>query len=225
MAAREDGEFELILGNRQLLAVLFIVIVLLGVFFVMGFLAGRSTSGVTVAQNKATERGPLAVDSATTPDPNPPLQAEQLSPKNEPVPTAEEPRPEPKKEEAKPEPVKEAPKKEEPKKEEPKKETKKEREKAAREEKAEKPAKGGYSDNPPSGKYLQAGATRRADAENMLAFITSKTGLHGYVTPSKVKAETFRVILGPLAGNSEIAEARVKLSGLGIKDMFVVPIP
>ena len=36
MPKNEDGEFELILANRQLLSVFFIVVVLLGVFFTMG---------------------------------------------------------------------------------------------------------------------------------------------------------------------------------------------
>ena len=40
MAGRDDGEFELILGNKQLLSVLFIVIVLLGVFWTGRKLAG-----------------------------------------------------------------------------------------------------------------------------------------------------------------------------------------
>jgi cell division protein FtsN len=63
MAGREDGEFELILGNKQLLSVLFIVIVLLGVFFAMGFLAGRSTGEAGAALTKAESRGPIVVDS------------------------------------------------------------------------------------------------------------------------------------------------------------------
>ena len=40
MPKNEDGEFELILANRQLLSVFFIVVVLLGVFFTMGYIVG-----------------------------------------------------------------------------------------------------------------------------------------------------------------------------------------
>jgi hypothetical protein len=43
----EDGEFELILGNRQLMSVFFIVVILLGVFFAMGYIVGRNSSPVT----------------------------------------------------------------------------------------------------------------------------------------------------------------------------------
>jgi cell division septation protein DedD len=43
----EDGEFELLLGNRQLMSVFFIVVILLGVFFAMGYIVGRNSSPVT----------------------------------------------------------------------------------------------------------------------------------------------------------------------------------
>ncbi len=52
MPKNEDGEFELILANRQLLSVFFIVVVLLGVFFTMGYIVGRNS-------------GPPAVDVAS----------------------------------------------------------------------------------------------------------------------------------------------------------------
>jgi cell division septation protein DedD len=40
----ETGEFELVLGNRQLLSGFFVVVILFAVFFVMGYLVGRNTS-------------------------------------------------------------------------------------------------------------------------------------------------------------------------------------
>ena len=50
MPKNEDGEFELILGNRQLLSVFFIVVVLLGVFFTMGYIVGRTCVGMDVQE-------------------------------------------------------------------------------------------------------------------------------------------------------------------------------
>ena len=47
MPKNEDGEFELILANRQLLSVFFIVVILLGVFFTMGYIVGRNSGAVT----------------------------------------------------------------------------------------------------------------------------------------------------------------------------------
>ena len=44
MKNQETGEFELVLGNKQLLSGFFIVVVLFGVFFVMGYIVGRNSS-------------------------------------------------------------------------------------------------------------------------------------------------------------------------------------
>ena len=46
----EEGEFELVLGNKQLLSVLFIVVVLLGVFFAMGYIVGRNSAPVETSR-------------------------------------------------------------------------------------------------------------------------------------------------------------------------------
>ena len=40
MARNDEGEFELVLGNRQLVSVFLIVVILLGVFFSMGYIVG-----------------------------------------------------------------------------------------------------------------------------------------------------------------------------------------
>lgn len=41
MGRNDEGEFELVLGNKQLLSVFFILVVLLGIFFIMGYVVGR----------------------------------------------------------------------------------------------------------------------------------------------------------------------------------------
>ncbi|MDP9115589.1 MAG: hypothetical protein M3O20_18170, partial [Acidobacteriota bacterium] len=60
MPKNEDGEFELILANRQLLSVFFIVVILLGVFFTMGYIVGRNSGTVTadVAPTPAADGKP-----------------------------------------------------------------------------------------------------------------------------------------------------------------------
>lgn len=50
MAHNEEGEFELVLGNKELLSVLFIVVVLLGIFFAMGYVVGRNSTPVEAAR-------------------------------------------------------------------------------------------------------------------------------------------------------------------------------
>lgn len=69
MPRTDEGEFELVLGNRQLLSVFFIVVVLLGVFFVMGYILGKNanpSSVVDVASARKTDlpvaAEPLIVD-------------------------------------------------------------------------------------------------------------------------------------------------------------------
>jgi outer membrane biosynthesis protein TonB len=44
MPTNEEGEFELVLGNKQLLSVFFVAVLLLGVFFIMGYIVGRNLS-------------------------------------------------------------------------------------------------------------------------------------------------------------------------------------
>ena len=79
MPKNEDGEFELILGNRQLLSVFFIVVILLGVFFTMGYIVGRNSGTLTaeVVPNPNPDTRPQAVESpAKTPESAPlPLPA------------------------------------------------------------------------------------------------------------------------------------------------------
>ncbi|HEY1241124.1 MAG TPA: SPOR domain-containing protein [Bryobacteraceae bacterium] len=50
MKNAETGEFELVLGNRQLLSGFFIVVLLFGVAFAMGYIVGRNSSPSTKLQ-------------------------------------------------------------------------------------------------------------------------------------------------------------------------------
>jgi len=54
MPTNEEGEFELVLGNKQLLSVFFVAVLLLGVFFIMGYIVGRNLSPepALVAENR-----------------------------------------------------------------------------------------------------------------------------------------------------------------------------
>jgi DedD protein len=52
MPHNEEGEFELVLGNKQLLSVLFIVMILLAIFFAMGYVVGRNSAPVDVARRE-----------------------------------------------------------------------------------------------------------------------------------------------------------------------------
>jgi cell division septation protein DedD len=71
-AGLEGHEFELVLGNKQLLSVFFIVVILLGIFFTMGYVVGRNSSPVDAAASRQTEsyerqNAPSAMPAATKP--------------------------------------------------------------------------------------------------------------------------------------------------------------
>jgi outer membrane biosynthesis protein TonB len=177
----EDGEFELVLANRQLLSVFFIVVILLGVFFTMGYIVGRSPSQVDVAAHKA-ESKPIVVDSPApqeTPAPaaGPPVETPAPAATQQQQPPAEEAKVEPKPEQ--PAPVK--------------KETPAKKEKQAK----EKPAP--VAAQPTSGQtYLQISATQKAEADVMVDVLHQKK-FKAIAVQIPDKPGLYRVLVGPLA--------------------------
>ena len=179
MPKNEDGEFELILGNRQLLSVFFIVVVLLGVFFTMGYIVGRNSGPVATAEAnpEKKEAKPLVVDSPTP----------------APGPSKEEPR----KEVAPAAPTETAPQQPEPSRQEApaKSEAAKPQPKPAASEKTA-PA----SDRP-SGTYLQLAATKQREAEIEVDVLRQK-GFHAISAEIPEKPGWFRVLVGPIADSA-----------------------
>jgi cell division septation protein DedD len=173
----EEGEFELILANRQLLSVFFIVVVLLGVFFTMGYIVGRNSGpAVEVAAVHKPESKPIVVDPTPPQDSSPtasaPAAAAPAPTSTQPQREAEVPKPEPKREE----PVA---KKEPP--------AKKEKEKPV-------PA----SAPPASGQtYLQLVATAKAEADVMVDVLHQKQ-FKAIAVEIPEKPGLFRVLVGPL---------------------------
>jgi len=89
----EDGEFELILGNRQLLSVFFIVVILLGVFFTMGYIVGRNSGTVTAELTPilgGDARPPATEAPARTPEPAPVTTAPTETAPQQPAPSPAE---------------------------------------------------------------------------------------------------------------------------------------
>ena len=177
MPKNEDGEFELILANRQLLSVFFIVVVLLGVFFTMGYIVGRNSgpAAVDVATVRKPESKPIVVDSSAAQDTPAPTSAPAPT-STQPQREAETPKSEPKREEP-------APKKEPP----------------AKKEK-EKPVP--VSAPPASGQtYLQLVATAKAEADVMVDVLHQKQ-FKAIAVEIPEKPGLFRVLVGPLANDS-----------------------
>lgn len=67
MPTDQDREFELVLGNKQLFSLLFLVFVLLGVFFAMGYAMGRTSAPAEIAQTPQPARTDGVAGSAVRP--------------------------------------------------------------------------------------------------------------------------------------------------------------
>jgi cell division septation protein DedD len=194
MPKNEEGEFELILGNKQLLSVFFIVVILLGVFFTMGYMVGRSSSPLETASNKKGDGKPLVVDSPGRPSTvaAAPSTPQESTPAPKSRAAAETPTKPPSEAAASPKP--------------------------AQEEKS-KPSESAspVPDEPQPGQtYLQLVAVQRSEAE-LFVDVLSKKGFHALYVPHPQDPKTFRVLVGPFKDPGAIAQARTDLQKAGFK--------
>jgi cell division septation protein DedD len=195
MAKTEDGEFELVLGNRQLLTVFFIVVILVAVFFTMGYIVGRNSAPGFEARKSdkppaSDANRPSAAVQASAPQPPPerkPETSDTVSARS----PAKEPEPPP--------PVKKEPEKDS--------------------ERVEAAAP--VPEEPSSGQtYLQVVAVERAEAE-IFVDVLGKKGFHAIFAPVPEKPGTFRVLVGPYKDAAAIGQARTDLEKAGFKNTFV----
>ena len=86
---RSENEQEFVLGNRQLISAFFVVVMLLGVFFVMGYIVGNNSKSESNAKRSAqAEPAPVnssALPQDTTPVPPPVVQQEPAPAQPEPA--------------------------------------------------------------------------------------------------------------------------------------------
>jgi cell division septation protein DedD len=222
MPRNDDGEFELVLGNKQLLTVFFIVVVLLGIFATMGYIVGRSTvpSPPMEAKKEGTP-APLVVDP-TKPQgaggqadagaaglaPGEARIGGQASsapsetkpqPAAAPPPAATRPPVETRASPPKPERQAAAPPAPAP---------------AAAE--AKPPAPGGPMFLEPSAgqTFLQVVAVGKADAE-ITVNLLRKRGFAAVVAPGPADSKLYRVLVGPVRNAAEISKTRTELEGAG----------
>ena len=80
MRKDDTGEFELVVGDRQLLSAFFIVVLLCAVAFAMGYVVGQNApkSGKTTAENVPVPQSNTGVDAR--PQALPPAQVPQAAP-------------------------------------------------------------------------------------------------------------------------------------------------
>lgn len=215
MPKNDEGEFELVLGNRQLISVFLIVVVLLGVFFSMGYIVGRNslTAGVESARNEKPKTDQDTDSSSTTTsdvpaeDATPPPASGNSSnaattppeithPAQAEAPTLAPKKPEPRVAESKPKPSPIAPA-------------------AAPAPPVRTPTAG----EPSGGQYWQVVATARPDAE-IIAQALGKKGFHVVLAPAP-KDGVFRVLVGPLPDAATQAQTRTGLESAGFKNPII----
>lgn len=197
MPKNEEGEFELVLGNKQLLSMFFVVVVLLGVFFVMGYIVGRNSAPLTAVESAPTkpQTKPLDVTPSQAPEATAPAStAPETSAKpasKEPVETA--------KSEA---PASQA-----------KVETKKS------EAKAEIPAasKAAQAQQPaPGSTYLQLVATTKHDADAMVD-VLRKNSFPAIDNEVPDKPGLYRVLVGPVNSAADYNKLKADLQSKGFE--------
>jgi len=180
-------------------------VVLLGVFFTLGYVVGRSSGPSTqpeIAKNKQeTNAGPLEIPPAAAPAPTKPAAPTTPAPEEK-HPVADDVKPSPVPEKKAPEAEKPAPKPAD--------------EKPA--PVATSGAEPGLIEPAPGSVYVQIAATTRAEAF-LVAESVGKKGHTVAVAQNPENKTNYRVLVGPLPpkDNTAIAKAKTDMEALGFK--------
>ncbi len=234
MSSSSENETEILLGNRHLLAIFFVLAVLLGIAFTGGYMVGRNgtdkkpaalsagtadpVASTTTATGAETHALPPANDNGDTPAaPTGSEQTHTVTPPPPPdvvsVPVREEaPLGSPKKGHAAEEeasPVAAAPPKPTPVPKPP----------------VESPAaarvKADRFSGPQSGQtFLQVAAVGHTEA-NALADVLSKKGFHAHAVAKPGSSDIYRVLIGPMRDTSDLSTTRDSLRNAGFTKIFV----
>jgi cell division protein FtsN len=206
----QDGEREILLGNKQLLGIFFVLAVLFGVFFTAGYMVGRNGSAKKSAET-STNAG--ASPSIPADDSAGPGVTHQVNPEPGTVPS-----------QATAEPTASGASATSPDTDS----------SGARERRASSKHKGvketetvASSEETPSHPpfvpqagqtYLQVAAVSRPEAETV-AGVLSKRGFHAHVAP-KPGTKWFRVLVGPVHDAGELSATRDALTKKGFREVF-----
>jgi cell division septation protein DedD len=201
MRNKETGEFELVVGNGQLVSGFFIVVLLFAVGVAMGYILGQNSE--KSAKNQTGETAPcVAADArpqpsqsapatpAATQTPDPPASSGDGAPAPTTQP-AKEPDPAPATQPAKQDPPP-APKKEAPK----------------------EAAPQAAANEVPTGSFWQVTASANMEAVRAILNTLKGKGFPAYTTPGPNGLT--RVVVGPYPDSHAKAKAKTELEGLGL---------
>lgn len=192
--AQTEGEKELVLGNKQLISLFFVVVALCGVFFALGYMMGRPSGKLAAIPDtaSATTTPPVTSSDAKAQEPEPPRETAQA----ETQPASGEPETQPQS----PAPATTT--------------------QAAHDVPAAAPASAPGTTVPEAGAtYLQVTALRRTDADSLVKTLREQN-FPALVADSS-KPDLFRVLVGPYHQTSEVADAKSRLKALGFGNAFV----
>lgn len=214
-----DSETEVLLGNKQLLGVFFVLAVLFAVFFTAGYMVGRNSgdkkiADVTAVPKSASSDGQIAADSGEShvvaPDPstsasdqgpNPQTQDPQLTSSKPAVQPAASGR---------------------------RASSREKTSSAVKRAQAQEPAQVEERDPVPASEapvpaghktYLQVAALSRAEAD-AVAKVLNKKGFRTHVAP-KPGTEWYRVLVGPVRDAGDLNATRDALKSKGFREVFV----
>lgn len=194
--AQTEGEKELVLGNKQLISLFFVIVALCGVFFALGYMMGRPSGKQLAAipdTSAATPGGTVSPSAA------PPQDSQQPEPPRE---TASSDVPSAPSQESQPPAT---------------------RTQAARDVPpvAAPAATPAASPSVPEAgaTYLQVTALGRVDADNLVK--TLKEQNFPALRSDSSKPDLFRVLVGPYHQTADVADAKARLKALGFANAFV----
>jgi cell division septation protein DedD len=221
MSSTSETETEILLGNRHLLAIFFVLAVLLGIAFTGGYMVGKNSPDKKPAALTAGASDPAA-SSVTAPAGSlethsiPPAGSEQTDTAPIPPPAAEETHT------AQPPPPVTS-------KEDQPLGAPKQKPAAAADPTPPKPAlkveahvkPNAAFAGPQSGQtFLQVAAVGRTEA-TALADVLGKKGFRAHAVPKPGASEIYRVLIGPMGDASELSTIRDSLRNAGFTKIFV----
>ena len=190
--SKTDGEYELVLGNRQLLSAFFIIVILFGVFFTMGYVVGRNSMPAAEASVAAPSTTTSAKPDAAAPAPVPKQPAPVETKPPETVTAAKK---------AEPPPVHAAPEPKQP---------------ASSGKSAASPSTEVPTVNPSPGRmYLQVAAAGQPQANAVVETLKQK-GFPALLSAGP-RQDLYRVLVGPFADASTLGKAKSDLESAGFR--------
>lgn len=197
MRTTDSDETEILLGNKQLLGIFFVVALLLGVAFYGGYMVGRNGSArrslaATVAQEEPPATAPAAAGGETHVVPPGSGTVTDQSTKTDMAPAQEPPLGSAKRRT----PPAETP----------------EGESGARSNEAFAPQVGQQ--------FLQVAAVSRDEAE-AVADVLQKKGFRAHAVPKPGNPKLYRVIIGPIRDTADLSSTRDALMRTGFREVIL----